>query len=113
MIGEFALALALLAGAGMTIHSFLNLTRVDLGVRTDHVVTFYLPVPDTRSKEPARIVAYYRQLLSSIGSVPGVTSVSAQTGLPLQGAGFGMPFTIAGQPEFSDPSLRPGQGLGW
>ena len=52
VIGEFTLALALLAGAGLTIHSFLNLTRVDLGVRTDHVVTFYLPVPDTRSKDP-------------------------------------------------------------
>ena len=35
--GEFALALSLLAGAGLAIHSFWNLTRVDLGVRTDHI----------------------------------------------------------------------------
>src|SRR5258705_4502662 len=40
VIGEFALALALLAGAGLAIHSFLNLLRVDLGLRTDHVLTF-------------------------------------------------------------------------
>ena len=40
VIGEFALALALLAGAGLAIHSFWNLTRVDLGIRTDHVLTF-------------------------------------------------------------------------
>src|SRR3569833_2944042 len=52
VIGEFALALALLAGAGLTIHSFWNLAHVDLGLKTDHVLTFYLPVPDTRSKEP-------------------------------------------------------------
>jgi hypothetical protein len=40
IIGEFGLALSLLAGAGLAIHSFWNLTRVDLGVRTDHVLTF-------------------------------------------------------------------------
>ena len=42
MIAEFALALPLLAGAGLTIHSFWNLTHVDLGVRTDHILGFYL-----------------------------------------------------------------------
>ena len=45
IMGEFALALSLLAGAGLAIHSFWNLTRVDLGVRTDHVLTFRLQQP--------------------------------------------------------------------
>ena len=108
VIGEFALALALLAGAGLTIHSFMNLARVDLGVRTDHVLTFGLPIPDTRSKEPERIIAYYRQVLGAIQSVPGVAHASALTGLPLFGNRFGLPFTIVGKPAFTDPSLRPG-----
>ena len=112
VIGEFALALALLAGAGLAIHSFWNLSRVDLGIQTDHVLTFFLPVPDTRSKDPAQITAYYRQILSSIEAVPGVTHASAQTGMPLYGAGFGMPFTIAGGPAYADPSQRPGSGFG-
>jgi putative ABC transport system permease protein len=112
VIGEFALALALLAGAGLAIHSFLNLLRVDLGVRTDHVLTFYLPVPDARPKDPEKIAAYYRQMLSSVKAVPGVSSVSAMTGLPLFGAGFGMPFTIVGKPTFNDPSMRPNTGFG-
>jgi hypothetical protein len=77
------LALSLVAGAGLAIHSFLSLTRVDLGVRTDHVLMFYLPIPDMRSKDPALISAHYRQLLTSISAVPGVMSVSAQTGTPL------------------------------
>jgi putative ABC transport system permease protein len=110
--GEFALALALLAGAGLAIHSFVNLTRVDLGVRTDHVLTFGLPVPDARAKDPEPIVAYYRQILASILSVPGVSHATAMTGMPLYGAGFGMPFTIAGQPAFNDPSQRPLAGFG-
>ena len=112
VIGEFALALALLAGAGLAIHSFLNLLRVDLGLRTDHVLTFYLPVPDSRPKDPEKIIAYYKQILSSVTSVPGVTSASAMTGLPLFGAGFGMPFTIVGKPAFNDPSMRPNTGFG-
>jgi putative ABC transport system permease protein len=112
VIGEFALALALLAGAGLAIHSFLNLLRVDLGLRTDHVLTFYLPVPDSRPKDPEKIIVYYNQILSSVSAVPGVTSASAMTGLPLFGAGFGMPFTIVGKPAFNDPSMRPNTGFG-
>jgi putative ABC transport system permease protein len=112
VIGEFALALTLLAGAGLAIHSFWNLSRVDLGVKVDHVLTFFLPVPDSRPKDSARIVAYYRQLLGNISAVPGVTSVSAATGMPLEGLGFGMPFSIAGGQSYSDPSQRPGAEFG-
>ncbi|MGC2162319.1 MAG: ABC transporter permease [Silvibacterium sp.] len=112
VIGEFALALALLAGAGLAIHSFWNLTRVDLGVRTDHILTFGLSVPDSRPKDPVKIVAYYRQMLASIAAVPGVESVSAATGTPLEGTGFGMPFTIAGGQTYSDQSQRPGARFG-
>jgi putative ABC transport system permease protein len=55
IIGEFGLALSLLAGAGLAIHSFWNLTRVDLGVRTDHVLTFGLNQPkDTLRRLPCR-----------------------------------------------------------
>ena len=112
VIGEFALALALLTGAGLAIHSFWNLTRIDLGVNTVHVQTFFLPVPEARPKDPAMIRAYYEQMLTSIKSVPGVLDASVSTGLPLEGPSFGMPFTLAGQPEFADPSQRPGAGFG-
>jgi len=112
VIGEFTLALALLAGAGLAIHSFLNLQRVDLGVKTDHVMTFFLSVPDSRPKDPDRIVAYYRQILAAIQGVPGVTHAAAQTGLPLEGSGFGMPFALADKPTYADPSQRPNTSFG-
>jgi predicted permease len=112
VIGEFTLALALLAGAGLAIHSFLNLQRVDLGVKTDHVLTFYLSVPDSRPKDPEHIVAYYRQMMASIQAVPGVMHAAAQTGLPLEGAGFGMPFVLADKPTYADPSQRPNTSFG-
>ena len=112
VVGEFALALTLLTGAGLAIHSFWNLTRVDLGVNTTHVQTFYLPVPDARPKDPKQITAYYQQMLAGLKAVPGVLDASVSVGLPLEGTGFGMPFTIAGQPDFADPSLRPGTAFG-
>jgi putative ABC transport system permease protein len=112
VVDEFALALSLLAGAGLAIHSFMNLAHVDLGVRTDHILTFGLPVPESRAKNTEPIIAYYRQVLASIQSAPGVSHAAALTGMPLEGAGFGMPFTIAGQPAFNDPSQRPGAGFG-
>ena len=74
--------------------------------------TFFLPVPEARPKDPAMIRAYYEQMLTSIKSVPGVLDASVSVGIPLQGPGFGMPFTIAGQPEFADPSQRPGAAFG-
>ena len=111
VIGEFALALALLTGAGLAIHSFWNLTRIDLGVNTVHVQTFGLPVPDARPKDPKQIIGYYQQMITSLKSVPGVLDASVSVGLPLEGPNFGMPFTIAGQPDVSDPSQRPGAGF--
>jgi predicted permease len=58
VVGEFALALTLLAGASLTIHSFWDLAHVDVGLKTDHVLKFFLPVPETRSKDADQIIAY-------------------------------------------------------
>jgi len=106
VVVEFALTLTLLAGAGLAIHSFWNLTRVDLGVRTDHTLTLFLPVPDSRPQNPEQIVAYYRQILDRIAAVPGVAHASAETGTPLEGANDRTSFSIAGQTSYADPSQR-------
>ena len=112
VVGEFTLALALLAGAGLAMHSFWNLAHVDLGVKTDHILTFGLPMNKGMDYKPEQITAYYQQIVRSVESANGVQSATASTGVPLQGAGFGMPFTIQGQPAFTDPSLRPSAGFG-
>ncbi|HTV16881.1 MAG TPA: ABC transporter permease [Acidobacteriaceae bacterium] len=112
VVGEFTLALTLLAGAGLAIHSFWNLAHVDLGIRPDHVLTFLLPLPETHSKNPAELTAYYRDILSHVDAVPGVEHATAATGLPLYGPRFGMPFTIVGGQTYSDPSQRPSAAFG-
>jgi predicted permease len=109
--GEFALALSLLAGAGLAIHSFWNLTRLDLGLRTDHVLTFRLEQPQGRFKTPEAMLAYNQQMLSVLRSVPGVSSAATVTGMPLRFHSDGMPFTLVGGPTYADPSQRPGAGF--
>ena len=108
IVGEFALALSLLAGSGLAIHSFWNLTRIDLGVQTDHVLTFRLEQAQGRFTNPEQMNIYNQQMLSVLRSVPGVSSAATVTGLPLRFHSDGMPFTIVGGPTYEDPSQRPG-----
>jgi putative ABC transport system permease protein len=103
--------LSLLAGAGLAIHSFWNLTRVDLGVRTDHVLTFGLYHPRDGFKSPEEMNTYYQQMLGVLGSVPGVSAAASVTGMPLRYHSDGMPFTLVGGPTYADPSQRPGAGF--
>ncbi|MGA8103504.1 MAG: ABC transporter permease [Candidatus Acidiferrales bacterium] len=110
VVVEFALALSLLAGGGLAIHSLWNVEHVDLGFRSDHLLTFSLPVPDGQLNGAEQVNAFYRQLIDKINALPGVSSASASTGMPLEGTGFGMPFQIAGT-TVDDPSKRPGAGF--
>ncbi len=111
IVGEFSLALALLAGAGLAIHSFWNLTQIDLGVRTDHVLTFSLEQPQGRFENRDQMNEYNQQILRAVSAVPGVSNAATVTGLPLRGTSDGMPFTLVGGPTFADPSQRPGAGF--
>ena len=98
VVAEFSLALTLLATGGLALRGFWNLTRIDLGFQTDHVLTFRLPVPDKRLNGPDQIKAYYGQMLENIRIIPGITKAAVTTGLPGSSAGNGARFTIVGQP---------------
>ena len=110
MVTEFALALTLLAGAGLLIHSFWKLTRVDLGFRQDHLLTFSLPQRQNRFATSEQIANFYRELLAKIEALPGISSASVSTGMPILGASSAMSLSIAGQ-SITDPSLRPNAGF--
>jgi putative ABC transport system permease protein len=110
VVAEFGLALTLLGGAGLAMRSFWNLTKVDLGVRPDHVLSFSLPVPDKRFSKPEEMVTFYRQLVEKLQAIPGVSHVSMANGLPTQGTGMGMPFNLAGHPA-KEAGSRDGAGF--
>ena len=94
---EFALALTLLAGAALTIHSFINRTRIDLGIRTDHVLTFSLPVPQSRLPEAEQTEGFYRALLAKLEMLPGVQRAAAATDTPLDDPNFEPSVSIPGK----------------
>ena len=104
VVGQLALAVTLLAGAGLTIHSFWNRTRVDLGIDPDHVLAFQLPVPEARLDSAARIEAFYAPLIDRLQAIPGISRAAVSTGLPLLG-GDAMEFSIAGRP--ADDASKP------
>jgi putative ABC transport system permease protein len=111
VIGEFALALTLLGAAGLAIHSFWNMTHVDLGVVTDHVLTFAISKSNAVNSKPEENAAYIRQVVQNIEALPGVLSASAGTDWPLRGPGFMLPFTISGQADAADAAHRPNTGF--
>ena len=98
VITEFALALILVAGAGLILRSFWNVTQLDLGIRRDHVLTFSVPIQRERTSSAAQIRTVYRQLQERIAAVPGVLKIGIAPGLPSAGAGR-LHFTISGQPS--------------
>jgi putative ABC transport system permease protein len=109
VIAEFSLALTLLATGGLALKGFWNLTRIDLGINTDNLLTFRLPVPEKRLTERDQIRAYYGQMLEKIEALPGVTKAAVTTSTPSRGSSHGTRFTIVGQPV--NPQQRLGTGV--
>jgi putative ABC transport system permease protein len=106
VVAEFALALTLLAAAGMALRSLWNNTRLDPGVRTDHILTFGVPVRPDRFKTPEQTLAFYQELIEKIEALPDVRRVSISTPppvpVPLIDTGT-LRFSIPGRPS-TDPS---------
>jgi putative ABC transport system permease protein len=85
VVTEIALALVLLAGAGLLIESFFRLTHVNPGFNPDHLLTFKLSLPDNKYKTDASDIAFYQQLLDRLSHLPGVRSVSMESLAPFNG----------------------------
>jgi putative ABC transport system permease protein len=110
VVAEFSLALTLLACGGLALRGFWNLTRIDLGIRTDNVLTFRLPVPERRLNGPDQIRSYYGEMLEKISALPGVTKAGVTTGTPARGAAMGTRVNIVGQPP-PNPTERRGSAF--
>ena len=109
VVVEFALAITLLTGGGLAIHTLFGLANRELGFRKDHLLTFTLPIGDDRFIAPAQITEFYRRILERVEPLPGVAAASVSVDIPLQGA-VKIPFSIAGTPEV-DPSKQPFAGF--
>jgi putative ABC transport system permease protein len=104
VVGEVALTLTLLAGAGLLIQSFRNALRVDPGFKAENLLTMQVSVnnPDGR-----QVANFFEQLQQKARNLPGAESAAVSNGLPLDGANFPA-FIIEGQqgPENQYSGLR-------
>ena len=93
---ELALALILLAGAGLLIKGFLRLRSVDPGFNPANVITMYLQLPGSRYPQIPMQTNFRRELLARINAFPGVEAAMI-TDLPLAGNYVGHRVVVDGQ----------------
>ncbi|HZU27838.1 MAG TPA: ABC transporter permease, partial [Bryobacteraceae bacterium] len=84
VVGEVALAIILLAGAGLMIRSLSALMSVNLGYRVDHLLTTKISVANvSTAANPEKLQAFCEQVLDRLEHVPGVLSASISSALPM------------------------------
>ena len=108
VVGEVALAVLLLVGAGLLVRSFTTLINVDRGYRSDHVLTASVFVWQW-NETPAKRAAFIEDAVSRLAALPGVEASGATSSLPIPdriGPSQGQ-FTIEGHPV-----AKPGDALG-
>jgi len=107
VVSEIALAVVLLASAGLLIRSFLRLQHVDRGFNTDNILTMVVRLPD-RYREDPQVINFFHQTLERVRQLPTVRSAGMVNFLPLYGGmGSSTGFKILGQPE-PPPGEEPG-----
>ncbi|MHB8542147.1 MAG: ABC transporter permease [Candidatus Acidiferrales bacterium] len=102
IVGEIAISLALLVGAGLLLRSFAQLRNANIGVQPKNVLTMSLDLPEAKYKTLAAQRGFVDQLLARIRRIPGVTSESVTTALPLEGGNNGY-ITVPGN---TNPALK-------
>jgi len=100
VVAEVALAVVLLVGAGLMIRSYLTLQRVDLGFRTDHILTGDVLLQGSRYSKSAPVVDFYHQLTTRLAGLPGVQGAAAVGTIFLTATPASTNFSIEGRPDF-------------
>ncbi len=99
VVSEVAIALMLLIGAGLSIKSFVKLTRVDPGFQPTNVLAVNLPLPGARYPRAEEQRRALNTLVDDIAAVPGVVAAGSTTSLPLGPCCTGMAITLEGKPN--------------
>lgn len=98
VVGEVALSIVLLVGAGLMLRTLFALEHVNLGMNPRNVLVVPTPLPEARYKTPQQRSVFFQELLRRVSTLPGVVSASQSLGLPP----FGGPQTdiaVPGKPH--------------
>jgi predicted permease len=104
VVAQFALAFALLAGAGLMIQTIWNLRKQDLGFRADHLLTMAVPLPKTKYDTDEKIRGFFRDVVDDVRALPGVKAVGFTSDAPFTSIGDTEGYHVEGEAP-----LPPGQ----
>ncbi len=110
IVGELALTMVLLVGAGLLLQSFVRLQDTDPGFRADSVTAIDLPLPQGRYPDSAAQAAFYGRVLEAVTSAPGVHDAAVGFPGPFKGGNAHGSFFIEGRTDASRAD-RPGASL--
>ena len=98
VMGQVALSLVLLIGAGLLVRSFSRLLRVDPGFDPQNVLTMNVSLPTVKYADAQKQVAFFDELTRRVSALPGVRSTAISAALPLVPKRI-TPVLPEGQPE--------------
>jgi putative ABC transport system permease protein len=104
VVVQVALAIVLLAGAGLTLKSFWRAQQEPLGFEPHGILTMLLTLPHARYDKPEKIAAFNTQLLERVRNLPGVESVALGQNVPFDNTEWDSSFHLTGTPP-----NKPGQ----
>jgi putative ABC transport system permease protein len=105
VVGEVAMAMVLLIGAGLLVNSFIRLQQVSPGFDEKNLLTARIDVPNPYG-QPEKKQQFFEQLQQRVAALPGVEAVGLVTELPLANQSANFKFKIEGRPE-SAPGQNP------
>ena len=101
---QVAAALVLLVGAGLMLRTLANLRAIDLGFRSDHLLTLTTVLPQARYADGAQREAFFERVVAEVRALPGVQSAAYAATLPFASTGMTTWFGIEGRPQKQDES---------
>jgi len=101
VVSEIALAMVLLAGAGLLLRSFERLSRVSPGFSADHILVANIVRSPSAYRDPNVRLGFFDRLFEQVSALPGVRSAGGVSFLPVTGTGSALHFNIQGRPPGS------------
>ncbi|HEV2116849.1 MAG TPA: ABC transporter permease [Terriglobales bacterium] len=83
VVGQVALSLLLLIGAGLLLRSFQRLLRVDPGFEAHNLLTMNVSLPTVKYAKPEQQIAFFDEMLRRVSTLPGVRNAAISAALPL------------------------------
>lgn len=108
LVAQIALAMLLMASAGLVGRSFWQLKNLDPGFRTEELLTLSISFAGSAHEEAERQPQLFSSLLAEVGSLPGARQVGLINHLPIGGDSWGARFLVEGRPSEESGGLHPG-----